>query len=239
MRLLISPVDNKEAQAAAEGGADIIDIKNPLEGSLGASYPWTIREVKESLPDSVELSATMGDLDHRPGHASLIALGISLTGVKYVKAGMAVRTHQEAQSLAKNIVRAVEDRGCLVILSAYADYRTIETVSPIELVDIAESAGAQGVMVDTYHKNSKTLFDHMPEDELQTFVSSAKEQRLMTALAGSIREEHIPKLKKLRPDIVGVRGAVCTEGDRAAGRIVKEKVKEFKKHLTSNNGRVV
>jgi len=35
--LLISPINTEEALEAIEGGADIVDVKNPKEGSLGAS----------------------------------------------------------------------------------------------------------------------------------------------------------------------------------------------------------
>ena len=47
MRLLVSPMNLVEAQAALDGGADIIDVKNPKEGSLGANFPWTIRAVAD------------------------------------------------------------------------------------------------------------------------------------------------------------------------------------------------
>ncbi|GAI18919.1 unnamed protein product [marine sediment metagenome] len=40
--LLVSPRDINEALAAVRGGADILDIKNPEEGSLGANFPWII-----------------------------------------------------------------------------------------------------------------------------------------------------------------------------------------------------
>ena len=43
MLLLISPINTKEAFEAIEGGADIVDVKNPSEGSLGANFPWVIR----------------------------------------------------------------------------------------------------------------------------------------------------------------------------------------------------
>lgn len=39
MRLLVSPMNMEEAQAALAGGADILDVKNPKEGSLGANFP--------------------------------------------------------------------------------------------------------------------------------------------------------------------------------------------------------
>lgn len=39
MKLLVSPINKEEAIAAYKGGADIIDVKNPKEGSLGANFP--------------------------------------------------------------------------------------------------------------------------------------------------------------------------------------------------------
>ncbi|MHA2277293.1 MAG: (5-formylfuran-3-yl)methyl phosphate synthase, partial [Candidatus Kariarchaeaceae archaeon] len=40
MRLLISVINREEAINAINGGTDILDIKNPKEGSLGANFPW-------------------------------------------------------------------------------------------------------------------------------------------------------------------------------------------------------
>ncbi|HOV52694.1 MAG TPA: (5-formylfuran-3-yl)methyl phosphate synthase, partial [Methanothrix sp.] len=45
MRLLVSPMNVTEARSALLGGADILDVKNPKEGSLGANFPWAIRAV--------------------------------------------------------------------------------------------------------------------------------------------------------------------------------------------------
>jgi uncharacterized protein (UPF0264 family) len=54
MKVLISPKDEFEAKAAVDGGADIIDVKNPDEGSLGANFPWVIRQVRNLVPQSIE-----------------------------------------------------------------------------------------------------------------------------------------------------------------------------------------
>ncbi|WP_416341240.1 (5-formylfuran-3-yl)methyl phosphate synthase, partial [Solidesulfovibrio sp.] len=39
MRLLVSVVREEEVAAAVAGGADIVDVKNPAEGGLGAAEP--------------------------------------------------------------------------------------------------------------------------------------------------------------------------------------------------------
>jgi len=74
MRLLVSPMNIEEACAAIEGGADILDVKNPKEGSLGANFPWAIRAVVDLAAGRMPVSATIGDLDFKPGTASLAAL---------------------------------------------------------------------------------------------------------------------------------------------------------------------
>ena len=58
-----------------KGGADIVDVKNPKEGSLGANFPWIISSVKESINSGKPISATIGDFNFKPGTASLAALG--------------------------------------------------------------------------------------------------------------------------------------------------------------------
>ncbi|MEE8167613.1 MAG: (5-formylfuran-3-yl)methyl phosphate synthase, partial [Candidatus Hydrothermarchaeales archaeon] len=99
-KLLVSPINLQEAKEALEGGADIIDVKNPKEGSLGANFPWIIREIKSLLPKNVELSATLGDLDFKPGTASLAAYGLVSIGVDYVKAGFFGVQEEQALEMA-------------------------------------------------------------------------------------------------------------------------------------------
>jgi len=88
MRLLVSVRDVDEALEAVKGGAHIVDVKNPEEGSLGAHFPRVIRQVKEAVSGAVEVSATIGDLPNLPGTASLAALGAAVSGARYVKAGL-------------------------------------------------------------------------------------------------------------------------------------------------------
>ncbi|GBE18469.1 hypothetical protein BMS3Abin16_01069 [archaeon BMS3Abin16] len=231
MLLLVSPIDLSEARAASVGGADIIDVKNPAEGSLGANYPWVIEEIKKALPPHAQISATIGDLTGKPGSASQAAYGLSKIGVNYIKAGLLVTNQKEAEKIAEAITKATEKTKSKIILAAYADYKDTCTINPQTLPDIAEKTGAHGVMIDTYNKNGKTLFDHMTTEELTRFTQTAKTKKLITALAGTIQQKHIPKLKKINPDIIGIRSAVCTKNDRVNGKIEKDKVKQFKQQI--------
>ncbi len=48
--LLASVTDVEEARLGAAGGADIIDLKNPAAGALGALAPETLRAVRTAPP---------------------------------------------------------------------------------------------------------------------------------------------------------------------------------------------
>ena len=51
MKVLISIRSFEELLPAIEGGANIIDLKNPTEGSLGASFPWLIKKIRKHSKD--------------------------------------------------------------------------------------------------------------------------------------------------------------------------------------------
>ncbi len=224
MRLLVSPMNMEEAHAALAGGADILDVKNPKEGSLGANFPWVIRSVADLARGKVPVSATIGDMEFKPGTASLAALGAASSGADYVKAGLlGVKTHDQAEEMLKAIVRAVKDLDPekKVVASGYSDYLRVGSISPMLLPAAASEAGADVVMVDTAIKDGKPTFDFMGEKDLADFIELGHSNDLEVALAGSIGFPHLETLLRLQPDIIGVRGIVCG-GDRRSA--VKEEL---------------
>ena len=58
-------------------------------------------------------------------------------------------------------------------------------------------------------------------------MNEAHDRGLLAALAGSLRKEQIAQVRELDADIVGLRGAACTNGDRVNGRIRRETVREL------------
>jgi uncharacterized protein (UPF0264 family) len=228
LKLLISPTDEKEAVEAIAGGADIIDVKNPKEGALGASFPWVIKRIKEITPTNIEVSCAIGDAPNFPCAVSLAALGAATTGVDYVKVGLhGVKTKEEAVFLMQNVAKAV--KGCnssiKVVATGYADAKRIGSVNPLLVPEIAREAEADVAMIDTAIKDGKSLFAFLTTDQLRNFVNAAHMHGLKVALAGSLREEDLPAVHALGADVVGFRGAACTNGDRVNGRITRDKVR--------------
>jgi len=215
MKLLISPINEEEANICRLGGADIIDVKNPKEGSLGANFPWIISAVKKAA-GNVPVSATIGDFNYKPGTASLAALGAAVAGAEYIKVGLYdIHTKEQALDMLVNIVRSVKDydKNKKVVASGYSDHRRINSISPFELPAIGKKAGVDVVMMDTGIKDGRSTFDFLTEDQLTEFVARSRSLGLQTAIAGTIKFEDIPALKRIQPDIIGVRGCVCG-GDR-------------------------
>jgi uncharacterized protein (UPF0264 family) len=216
MKLLVSPINREEAIIASRGGADIVDVKNPKEGSLGANFPWIIRDVKEAVNGRQPISATIGDFNYKPGTASLAALGAAVAGADYIKVGLYdIQTEAQALDLLTKITRAVKDYDSTkrVVASGYSDYKRINSISPLLLPAIAAEAEIDVVMVDTAIKDGKSTFEFMDEKILTEFTDLAHEHGLENAIAGSLKFEDLPVLDKIGPDIIGVRGMVCG-GDR-------------------------
>ena len=231
MKLLVSPINVEEAKIARQGGADIIDVKNPKEGSLGANFPWMIKAVKR-VAGNVPVSATIGDFNYKPGTASLAALGAAVAGAEYIKVGLYdIHTKEQALDMLLNIVRSVKDfdKNKKVVASGYSDYRRINSISPFELPSVGAEAGVDVVMMDTGIKDGRSTLEFLTEQELMEFVQSAKSLGLKSAIAGTIKFEDIPVLKRISPDIIGVRGCVCG-GDRNS-TIRRELVERLKAEI--------
>jgi uncharacterized protein (UPF0264 family) len=230
LKLLVSPKNETEAAEAIAGGADIIDVKNPREGPLGANFPWVIKRVKQITPADIEVSCTIGEMPNLPGSMALAALGAATTGVNYVKAGLyGLKTPEAAVNLMQNVVKAAKDfnSSVKVVVSGYADAERISTVDSLHIPKIANDVQGDIAMIDTAIKDGKNLFDFLTKSQLQRFVDEAHSYGLKAALAGSLRKEDMPDVCALDADVVGVRGAVCTLSDRVNGQITREKVREL------------
>ncbi len=237
MQLLISVVNENEAKDAADGGADIVDVKNPHEGALGANFPHVIRRVRQCTPSALPVSAAIGDAPDKPGATALAALGASVCDIQYVKVGLyGTETPRQAVFMLKEVCRAVReyDPGIKIIAAAYADAHIIGALPALESPAVSIEAGADGCMLDTAVKDGDTLFSHLGGDELREFVQNCHKRGLLCALAGSLGEADIPRLSKIGPDIIGFRSAACT-GDRIKGIVNRQQV-ELLKNLISANG---
>ena len=221
MKLLVSVADVREARVAVWGGVDIVDVKNPAEGSLGAPAPGMIARVRDTVPSERPVSAAIGDLPNLPGTAALAALGASRSGAAYVKVGLwGTSTEEEAVAVLRAVREAVESgpTGPTVIAAAYADAERVPSrpLPPAAIVAAARRAGVGGCLVDTAVKDGGGLFEWLAPDALAALVAEGHAARLEMALAGALRAEDLPAVRATGADIAGVRSAACRDGRRTA-----------------------
>lgn len=217
VRLLVSVVTPDEVEAAIAGGADIVDVKNPAEGSLGAPTPALLRAVRLRVTPPVQVSAALGDAPHLPGTMALAAAGAAACGVDYLKIGLlgSARPEQALELLAavRRAAAEVNPRTRLVAV-AYADASRVSALPPGELPSIARQAGVHGVMLDTAVKDGVSTLTVLGEVGVAAFFAEARALGLMTGVAGALGPADLGRAQRLGADIVGVRGSAC-EGGRA------------------------
>jgi uncharacterized protein (UPF0264 family) len=218
VRLLVSVVDAAEARLAVAGGVDVVDVKNPAEGSLGAPAPAVIAQVRATVPADQPLSVAIGDLPSLPGTAALAALGAVRAGAAYVKIGLwGPSTTADAVAVLRAAREAV-DGEAEVVAVAYADGARVPSrpLPAHELVVAAREAGVTGCLIDTAVKDGRGLFAWLDAAALAALVAEAHEAGLEMALAGELRAEDLPAVRATGADIAGVRSAACRDGRRAA-----------------------
>jgi uncharacterized protein (UPF0264 family) len=218
MKLLVSVIDAAEARLAVAGGVDVVDVKNPAEGSLGAPAPGVIAAVRAVLPAGLPLSAALGDLPSLPGTAALAAFGAARSGAGYVKLGLWGPSSAEEAVAVLRAARAAVDGDTRVVAVAYADAARVPSrpLPPSELVAAAREAGVDGCLLDTAVKDGRGLFEWLAPDALAAFVGDAHDAGLEVALAGELRAEDLPVVRATGADIAGVRSAACRDGRRTA-----------------------
>ena len=237
---MASVSDAEEAAAALREGVDVLDVKDPREGSLGACTPAVLRAVvalrdrAAAAGSRVPVSAALGDAPNRPGTFALAAAGAAACGVDYLKIGLrGMRDPDESAVFLSAIVRAARAAapGVRVVAAAYAEAAALGSIEPVVLPEVAALSEADGCLIDTFTKDGRTLFDHLDPGAVSDFVAACRRRGLLCGLAGSLGLDHLPLLLELGPDVIGVRGAIC-EGGRG-GRLDPLRLRSLRGALLS------
>ena len=201
--LLASVKDLAEAERALACGVDLLDLKDPARGALGAWSRRALRRAVRKLSGRVPLSATTGDLPCRPQPLCAAAAAVAASGVDVVKIGFFPGSRREAIAALAPLARA----GTRLVAVLFADRDP-----PLGLLPAFAEAGFFGVLIDTAAKESGGLRDLLPDTVLAAFLREARSLGLMAGLAGSLGEGDVLPLARLGPDLLGFRGALCRDG---------------------------
>lgn len=195
-----------EARVAAAAAVDILDLKAPEHGALGALDVAEVTQIVRRLGRSQRISATIGDLPLEPERIVAATRAMAATGVDYVKLGFfpggdLVGTLSALEPLARS--------GTRLVAVLFGD----QDPSP-ELPRTLARAGFAGCMLDTADKTRGALTEICSLQTLSRFVTEVRRQGLLCGLAGSLRAHDIPALLPLGPDYLGFRGALCRGHER-------------------------
>jgi (5-formylfuran-3-yl)methyl phosphate synthase len=219
-KLLVSVRSEVEARAALAGGAAIIDVKEPTRGSLGmASYDvWG--SVRKAVPPWTVFSVALGELNDWVGSQGATVPGSCWSGVDYRKIGLAdagpswrERWRELRENLDEDLSSSTVVSRPAWVAVVYLDWEAARAPDPESIIgEAAAIRDCPGILFDTWNKSRRVEFD----TRWMRRFAHAKESGRFVALAGSMDEAAIRRLRPLEPDIFAVRGAACRGGDRNA-----------------------
>ncbi len=208
-KLLVSVKSADEAQIALNNGADLIDLKDPTIGALGALPVSTIHSIVKIIKHSMSnalTSATIGDL---PMQADLLTESVKTlvkTDVDFIKIGFFETT--DYQPCLDQLSR-LTNQGAKLIAVLFAEY-----TYPDSLIRAIKQAGFIGVMLDTAQKNGKNLLHYCHHEAIEDFAQKAQINALSYGFAGSLQSQHVAQLLRFNPNFLGFRGGVCEHNQR-------------------------
>jgi uncharacterized protein (UPF0264 family) len=214
-----SPV---EAEAAVAGGAAIIDIKEPLHGSLGRASPSVWGSIRKTVPASIPVSVALGELSEWIGARQPNVAERAWSGIGFCKIGLsdAPADWVERWRGLRRDSAGFEKPSPAWVAVVYTDWEAAGAPDPDAVIHAAiEAPECRAILFDTWRKPGGALLHAAWKPRIER----AKNSGLWVALAGSLDVETIRRLATFEPEIFAVRGAACLGGDRLAS-IDRERV---------------
>ena len=208
-----------EALLVLNAEVDIIDLKQPEQGALGALEVSDVKKIVAEIAGRCPVSATIGDLPMQPELVFNAVKAMSETGVDYIKIGFF--PGDDWHGTVKKLAELTGQNHALIAV-LFAD-----TQVDFAIINLLKVAGFKGVMLDTMNKQSGALLQVMSMAKIVGFIAQVRKLELICGLAGSLRLEDIPVLLPNKVDYLGFRGALC-EGQNRSGQLNKQAVIQIK-----------
>ncbi len=213
-----------EALLVLDAEVDIIDLKQPSAGALGALDIAVVKAIVAQCHGLRPISATIGDLPMQPERIVNAVTVMAKTGVDYIKIGFF--PGGDPLGCIEKLAELAQEKFALIAV-LFADQQP-----DFSLVSALKQSGFKGVMLDTMAKANGSLTQVMNPTDIARFVTLAKQHQLICGLAGSLRREDIADLLLYQPDYLGFRGALCEQHNRV-GAVAKTAVAHIKQAINS------
>lgn len=218
--LLIS-ADNKREIKKIKNYVDIIDLKNPKEGALGAWKKEDIEEIISLYKGKVMISATLGNLTNLNEIKKKVNLFENLD-LDYLKIGF----FNDSVINAKETLRYFKNCNFKTKLVAvlFSENKKIINFA-LNNFDFFKKSKINTILLDTKNKNSLGTLEIFSDDFLINFIESGKNKKINIGIAGKIKIVNLNRLLLLKPDLVGIRGSACISSNRESAisiRLIKK-----------------
>jgi hypothetical protein len=207
--LLVSVRSSWEARLALEGGADLVDLKEPARGALGSADPAVWPEVVSAVAGRVPTSVALGEI----GEAGEPQYPCALAACQFAKLGLAgCRPWADwPQRWAQRL--QILPAGVTPVAVIYADWRDADSPRPEEILQHAAESKCGVALFDTFCKTRGDLLHHLRQTELARLARLARAAGLRVVFGGGLGPATIRQVLTLEPDYIAVRGAAC-RGER-------------------------
>jgi (5-formylfuran-3-yl)methyl phosphate synthase len=215
--LLVSVRSVEEAAVALDGGADVVDVKEPSRGPLGRAHESIWRGVSAFAVAERPLSIALGELADWPDAGA--PEPSRFDGFSFRKLGLASSGVDWAVDWRRLRARFGDGPGWVAV--AYSDWEAAAAPAPGAVLAEAIVAGCPGILVDTFDKTRRSTVDL----SWRRWVDRAHEAGLFVAIAGGLEAVDFKRLAPLGPDLFAVRGAACAGGRQ--GTLAFDRVSEL------------
>jgi uncharacterized protein (UPF0264 family) len=203
-RLLLSVRGAHEASLALDAGVDLVDVKEPLRGPLGAASPEIVDDILRKVDRRAATSVACGELlqcDRPEFDAGYWPdyIKVGLSGCASI-ADWPVRWRQFLQHVPSRTTP---------VAVIYADWSRACSPRPAEVIEHARRLDRAAVLIDTFDKRGPGMLRLLSMRIIQSLVEEIHTSRMEVALAGQLTLDDALAVAALGPDYVGVRGAVC------------------------------
>ena len=197
--------------------------RNPIADRWGARTAPSGEMLRSTLPSDIPLSVALGELTEWFQPNQPVVPSGAWAGISFRKLGLAGAGSHWRRDWRELRSRTEVEESPPWIAVVYADWQSVAAPDPDAVLEVAgESPEVVGVLIDTYSKAGPFRIDA----RWLAWAENVRQAGLMLAVAGGLDRQSIPALSGIVPDIVAVRGAACSGGQRRAA-IDPDRVQEL------------